>query len=135
MPAQNKAHPALRQCFNFHRPQQRNVFEYVFSSNVSLGPIVEMFAKALKTLDNIKETAVSMDIGAESPQFEETPGLTLFRAALCLRCNVMDGATRIPFPPKPTDISDQSASAQVLTPLFNFLAWLLLGDNASQGLA
>ena len=47
----------------------------------------------------------------------------------------MDGAMSIPFPPKPTDISDQAASAQVPTPLFNFLAWLLLGDNASQGLS
>ena len=47
----------------------------------------------------------------------------------------MDGATSIPFPPKPTDISDQAASAQVPTPLFNFLAWLLLGNNASQGLS
>ena len=36
---------------------------------------------------------------------------------------------------KPTDISDQAASAQVPTPLFNFLAWLLLGVNASQGLS
>ena len=132
MPAQNKAHPALRQCFNFHRPQQRNVFEYVFSSNVSPGPIVEKCAKALKTLDNF---AASMDIDAELPEFEESPGPALFRAALCLRSNVMDGATSIPFPPKPTDISDQAASAQVPTPLFNFLAWLLLGDNASQGLA
>ena len=40
-----------------------------------------------------------------------------------------------PLSSKPTDISDQAASAQVLTPLFNFLAWLLLGDNASQGLS
>ena len=115
----------------FHRPQQRNVFEYVFSSKVSRGPIVEKCAKALKILDNFKETAASMDIDAESPEFEESPGPTLFRAALCLGSTVMDGATSIPFPPKPTDISDQAASAQVPTPPFNFLAWLLLGDNAS----
>ena len=77
-----------------------------------------------------------MDIDAESPEFVESPGPTLFRAALCLCSNVMDGATSIPFLPKPTDIrSDQAASAQVPTPLFNFLAWLLLGDNASQGLS
>ena len=36
---------------------------------------------------------------------------------------------------KPTDISDQAASAQIPTPPFNFLAWLLLGDNALQGLS
>ena len=47
----------------------------------------------------------------------------------------MDRATSIPFLPKTTDISDQAASAQVPTPLFNFLAWLLLGHNASQGLS
>ena len=121
----------------FHRPQQRNVFEYVFSSKVPRGPIVEFekCAKALRTLDNFKETPASMDIDAESPEFEESPGPTLFRAALCLRSNVMDGATSIPFLSKPTDISDQAASAQVPTPPFNFLAWLLLGDNASQGLS
>ena len=71
-----------------------------------------------------------MDINAESPEFEES------LAALCLCSNVMDGATSIPFLPKPTDISDQAASAQVPTPLFSdFLAWLLLRDNASQGLS
>ena len=96
---------------------------------------MEKYAKALKTLDNFKDTAASMDIDAESPEFEESLGPTLFRAALYLRPNVMDGATSIPFPPKPTDISDQAASAQVPTPPFNFLAWLLLGDNASQGLS
>ena len=96
---------------------------------------MEKCAKALKTLDNFKETAASMDIDAESPEFEESPGPILFRAALCLRSNVMDGATSIRFPPKPTDISDLAASAEVPTPLFNFLAWLLLGDNASQGLS
>ena len=98
----------------FHRPQERNVFEYVFSSKVSQGPIVEKCAKALKTLDNFKETAASMDIDAEWPEFEESPGPTLFRAALCLRSNAMDGATGIPFlPPKPTDISDQAASQRL----------------------
>ena len=60
----------------FHRPQQRNVFEYVFSSKVSRGPIVEKCAKALKTLDNFKETAASMDIDGESPEYEESPGPT-----------------------------------------------------------
>ena len=74
---------------------------------------MEKCAKALKTLDNFKETAASMDIDAESPEFEESPGPTFFRAAVCLRSNVMDGATSIPFLPKPTDISDQAASAQV----------------------
>ena len=96
---------------------------------------MEKCAKALKTLDNFKETAASMDIDAESPEFEESPGPTLFRAAVCLRSNVIDGATSIPFPPKPTDISDQAASAQLPSPPFNFLAWLLLGDSASQGLS
>ena len=74
------------------------MFEYVFSSNVSPEPIVEKCAKALKTLDNFKETAASMNIDAESPEFEESPGPTLFRSALCLHSNVMDGATSIPFP-------------------------------------
>ena len=60
---------------------------------------MEKCAKALKTLDNfrLKETAASVDIDAESPEFEESPGPTLFRAAVCLRSNVMDGATSIPF--------------------------------------
>ena len=96
---------------------------------------MEKCAKALKILDNFKETAASMDIDAESPEYEESPGPTFFRAAVCLHSNVMDGATSIPFLPEPTDISDQAASAQVPTPPFNFLAWLLLGNNASQGLS
>ena len=43
----------------------------------------------------------------------------------------MDSASSIPFPPKPTDIGEEAASSHVPNALFNFLAWLLLGDSTS----
>ena len=43
---------------------------------------MEKCANALKTLDNFKETAASMDIDAESPEFEESPGSNFVQGCL-----------------------------------------------------
>ena len=114
----------------FHRPQKRNLAEYVFSSNVPPGPLVEKCSQAMAALETLQDS-YSVDDNALLPPADESPLSTLFKAALCLRSGIMDIATSIPFPPKPTDIGEDAASSHVPTALFNFLAWLFLGDSPS----
>ena len=117
---------------SFHRPQKRNMSEYVFNSNVPAGPLVEKCALALAAADRAADESLSVeDIvdvrAAEVP----TPAMELYKAALFLRSEVKALKNKMPFPPKPTDLAEDNV--QVPSALYNFLVWLLVGDTEADG--
>ena len=115
----------------FHRPKKRNVCEYVFSSSVPAGPLVEKCALAMQAADDAAEDSVPQ---AGSPLLAQSslhsPWPDLFRAALFLRGVIMAMCHTMPFPPRPRDLAEDMIN--VPDGLYNFIAWLLIGDDGSE---
>ena len=68
----------------FHRPHKPNVDEFVFSSNVSPGPLVEKCVQALAALESASLKTHEPGYVSQAPT-KESPVSTPHKAALLLR--------------------------------------------------
>ena len=110
--------------------------EYVFNSNLPPGPLIDKCAMALAAMEHAAE-----DLGIDcSPctsastrsqphmhfSSEPSPTTDLFKAVLFLRSEILCMADTVPVPPRPSDVTEKNI--HVPNSLFNFIAWVLLGD-------
>ena len=119
----------------FHRPQKRNESQYVFSSAVPAGPLVErclqLEAAAEQpssdediSIDDIVDEAVTREDASEASH--------LFAAAMILRRELLSLKNQIPIPPDPSNISENELNLPVC--LYNFLCWTICGDQSCENL-
>lgn len=65
----------------FHRPRKRTVTEYVFSSHISAGPLVEKCDLAMTAAEHAAEESFTMDDIVQPTEQHSAPAVDLFNAA------------------------------------------------------
>ena len=58
------------------------------------------------------------------------PASDLFKAAMFLQSDIMGLKNKMPFPPSPENVSENIINLP--NSLYNFLAWVLVGDDSEQ---
>ena len=106
----------------FHRPCRRNETQYVFSSAVPPGPLIEFIKRQTES------EGMSVDDENTPTCIIDTESQTIYAAAMIIRQTLLDLKNEIPFPPAPTDLSESSLN--IPTALFNLLCWVIKGDDS-----
>ena len=86
----------------FHRPCRRNETQYVFSSAVPPGPLIEFIKRQTES------EGMSVDDEDTPTCIIDTESQTIYAAAMIIRQTLLDLKNEIPFPPAPTDLSESS---------------------------
>ena len=109
--------------------------EFVFSSNIPPGKLVEKCAAAMQAAkraadENIHLTDI-MDIPMLQDTVEASSPAMIYRVALFLRSEVLSLKNSLPFLPNVSDLTKEGAETCIPPALYNFLAWLVAGDVTS----
>ena len=118
---------------SFHRPHRRNQAQFVFSSNVNPGPLIEQCMKMtareeerlsegedLSVEDMLDTSTISEDVFLDLDAAQ-----TVYCAASILRQKLMDVKNSMPYPPTPNDLSEENIP--IPAAVYNFLLWLFSG--------
>ena len=119
-----RLHRHFGNTLTFHHPKKRNLCEFVFSSAVPAGQLLEkcaltMQAAAKATEDSEDFEDMSTGDFLESP-VQQSPAMDVFRAAIFLWAEILAMRNTMAFPPTPSELP----SDKIIVPdsLFNFLA-------------
>ena len=114
----------------FHRPNKCTESQYVFSSEVQPGPIIEGCLKLDEAQERAEEKELAMIWcawwdGRSGVSWEETQHV--FNAALILRRANQSFQPSTPFPAEPADLSEEKIDVHVPSELHSFLSWIMTG--------
>ena len=84
----------------FHRPHKQNVCEYVFSSMVQPGPLVENCAVAMATIASTAEEMVDDASQCSLDEMEVSTVRDAYRAAIFIRSEIQSLQNNIPISPR-----------------------------------
>ena len=120
----------------FHRPHKINVTEFVFNSSISQSKLGEKSALATEAAQRAAEEGLAaFDCLGEVSHLHAyctAPAQDLYNAALFLQSQIRGLKNSMPLPPAPSDLTKYATKDQLPTSLYNFLVWLIVGDQERQ---
>ena len=115
----------FKEHLSFHRLPKKNEAEFVYSSSVNPGPLIE---KCYQQAAEAEEEALPESVVDAADLAHDTT--CIYTAAMILRQKLLSVERTMPFPPLPVDLDEANVKNLIPPALYNFLCWLLFGDES-----
>ena len=112
------------------------VTEFAFNCAISQGKLVEKCALATEAARRAAEEGLAafdcLGKLCHPHAYCTAPAQDLYNAALFLQSQIRGMKNSMPLPPTPSDLTKYATQDQLPTSLYNFLVWLIVGDQESK---